>query len=86
MREAYTCGLMGHFRVKKTLETLHEHFYWPKMKKDVVHICNRCIACIKTTSKVLPYGLYTPLLVLSEPLVYLTWGCLRLKREEIPFL
>jgi len=26
---------MGHFGIVKTLDVLHEHFYWPKMKKDV---------------------------------------------------
>jgi len=27
VRKAYEEGLMGHFEVQKTLETLHEHFY-----------------------------------------------------------
>ncbi|KAH9780563.1 hypothetical protein KPL71_008129 [Citrus sinensis] len=51
VREAHSGGLMGHFRVKKTLETLHEHFYWPNMKKDVIRTCNSCIACRKAKSK-----------------------------------
>uniref|UniRef100_A0A2N9J2M7 Reverse transcriptase RNase H-like domain-containing protein n=1 Tax=Fagus sylvatica TaxID=28930 RepID=A0A2N9J2M7_FAGSY len=33
VREAHGGGLMGHFGVKKTLDILHEHFFWPKMKK-----------------------------------------------------
>ena len=33
VREAHEGGLMGHFGVVKTLDVLHEHFYWPKMKK-----------------------------------------------------
>ena len=28
VREAHESGLMGHFRSTKTLETLHEHFFW----------------------------------------------------------
>ena len=28
VREAYAGGLMGHFGVAKTLDVLHEHFYW----------------------------------------------------------
>lgn len=28
-------GLMGHFGVAKTYDILCEHFYWPKMKRDV---------------------------------------------------
>ncbi|RDX96115.1 hypothetical protein CR513_21273, partial [Mucuna pruriens] len=46
---------MGHFRVKKTLEILSEHFYWPNMKHD------------QAKSKVMPHGFYTPLLVPSQP-------------------
>ncbi|XP_042992210.1 uncharacterized protein LOC122318677, partial [Carya illinoinensis] len=69
VREAHGGGLMGHFGVKKTLDILHEHFFWPKMKRDVTHICGRCITCRKAKSKVLPHGLYTPLPVPSEPWV-----------------
>jgi len=41
MRELLVCEahggrLMGHFGVVKTLDVLHEHFYWPKLKK----MCN----------------------------------------------
>ena len=32
VREAHGGGLTGHFGVAKTLDVLHEHFYWPKMK------------------------------------------------------
>uniref|UniRef100_A0A2N9FMT4 Integrase catalytic domain-containing protein n=1 Tax=Fagus sylvatica TaxID=28930 RepID=A0A2N9FMT4_FAGSY len=69
VREAHGGGLMRHFGVKKTLDILHEHFFWPKMKKDVNRICGRCITCRKVKSKVLPHGLYTPLPVPSEPWV-----------------
>jgi translation initiation factor IF-1 len=69
VREALGGGLMGHFGVKKTLDILHEHFFWPKMKKDVNRICGRCITCRKAKSKVLPHRLYTPLPVPSEPWV-----------------
>ena len=60
---------MGHFGVRKTLEILHEHLFWPKMKKDVIRIYGRCITFRKAKSKVMPHGLYTPLPVPSEPWV-----------------
>ncbi|KAG8485860.1 hypothetical protein CXB51_019211 [Gossypium anomalum] len=47
VHEAHSGGLMGHFGVNKTLATLHEHFYWPRMGKDVERVCERCIACKK---------------------------------------
>jgi hypothetical protein len=40
---------MGHFGVAKTLDVLHEHLYWPKMKRDVQLICGQCIACSRST-------------------------------------
>jgi hypothetical protein len=61
VREAHGGGLMGHFRVAKTLDVLHEHFFWLKMKRDVQRICEQCIACRKAKSRVQPNGLYTPL-------------------------
>ena len=33
VHEAHGGGLIGHFGVRKTLEILHEHLFWPKMKK-----------------------------------------------------
>jgi hypothetical protein len=69
VHEAHGGGLMGHFGVRKTLEILHEHFFWPRMRRDVTRICGRCITCRKAKSKVLPHGLYTPLPDPSEPWV-----------------
>ncbi|XP_073121517.1 uncharacterized protein [Henckelia pumila] len=42
VRESHGGGLMRHFGVAKTYDTLHEHFYWPHMKHDVENICERC--------------------------------------------
>ncbi|RVW80731.1 Transposon Ty3-I Gag-Pol polyprotein [Vitis vinifera] len=66
---AHGGGLMGHFGVRKTLDVLHEHFFWPKMKRDVERACARCITCRQAKSRVLPHGLYTPLPVPSAPWV-----------------
>ncbi|KAF7831873.1 Transposon Ty3-G Gag-Pol polyprotein [Senna tora] len=35
VRESHSGGLMGHFGVHKTLDTLSEHFFLPHMRKDV---------------------------------------------------
>ena len=63
---------MGHFGVKKTLYTLNEHFFWPKMRRDVERICSRCITCRKAKSRVMPHDLYTPLPVPLAPWVDLS--------------
>jgi len=59
VREAHEGGLMGHFGVAKTLDTLHEHLFWPHMRKYVHSFYEKCIACRKAKSKVQPHGLYT---------------------------
>ena len=69
VRETHEGGLMGHFGVFKTLDVLHEHFYWLKMKKDVQRICEKCITCRKAKSRTQPHGLYIPLHVPKEPWV-----------------
>ncbi|KAK1698657.1 hypothetical protein QYE76_015354 [Lolium multiflorum] len=35
MTESHAGGLMGHFGREKTLLMLADHFYWPKMRRDV---------------------------------------------------
>ena len=67
--EAHGGGFMGYFGVRKTLDVLHEQFFWPKMKRDVERACARCNTCRQVKSRVLLHGLYTPLLVPSAPWV-----------------
>ncbi|XP_073024279.1 uncharacterized protein [Primulina eburnea] len=67
VREAHGGGLMGHFGVAKTLNALHEHFYWPHTKCDVERVCDKCITCKQAKSRTQPHGLYRPLPVPSEP-------------------
>ncbi|RDX63883.1 Tf2-6, partial [Mucuna pruriens] len=43
VKEAHKGGLMGHFGVRKTYKALYEHFYWPRMKRDIHHVCERCL-------------------------------------------
>ncbi|KAI9154535.1 hypothetical protein LWI28_027647 [Acer negundo] len=67
VREAHGGGLMGHFGIAKTLDVLHEHFFWPHMKRDVERVCDKCITCRQAKSRVKPHGLYTPLPIPSGP-------------------
>src|SRR3954471_11452537 len=36
LQEAHGGGLLGHFGVKKTEDVLATHFFWPKMRRDVI--------------------------------------------------
>ena len=44
---------------------LHEHCFWPKMKRDVERVCARRVTCRQAKSRVLSHGLYTSLPVPS---------------------
>ena len=48
---------------------LHEHCFWPKMKRDVERVCARRVTYRQAKSRVLSHGLYTPLPVPSAPWV-----------------
>ncbi|KAK1677237.1 hypothetical protein QYE76_038085, partial [Lolium multiflorum] len=67
MTESHAGGLMGHFGREKTLLMLADHFYWPKMRRDVDRYVRRCITCNKSKSKLKPHGLYTPLPAPTTP-------------------
>ncbi|KAK1627771.1 hypothetical protein QYE76_002086 [Lolium multiflorum] len=59
-QESHDGGLMGHFGREKTLLMLADHFYWPKMRRDVDRYVKRCITCnkSKSKSKLKPHGRY----------------------------
>ncbi|KAK1678037.1 hypothetical protein QYE76_038885 [Lolium multiflorum] len=41
MTESHARGLMGHFGRAKTLLMLADHFYWPKMRRDMDRFCEK---------------------------------------------
>lgn len=63
VREARKEGLMGKFRSSKTLDILHEYFYWPHMKEmckkymiDPLHVSNLSLdLCLKVYTQVYMY-------------------------------
>jgi hypothetical protein len=67
LQEAHGGGLMGHFGIKMTEDILAAHFFWPKMRRDVVRFVVRCTTCQKTKSRLNSHGLYMPLPAPSVP-------------------
>jgi hypothetical protein len=67
LQEAHGGGLMGHFGVFKTHELLTDHFFWPRMRRDVERLVARCTTCQKAKSRLGNHGLYMPLPVPSSP-------------------
>lgn len=69
LQESHMEGLMGHFGREKKDLLLSDHFYWPKMRRDVERLVQRCntYRCQKAKSKLNPHGLYTPLPIPNAP-------------------
>ena len=67
VRESHGGKMMEHFGVKKTLEIMHEQFYFPSMKHDVQFVYDKCISCKQAKSKVMTHGFYTPFPVPNHP-------------------
>jgi hypothetical protein len=67
LQEAHGGGLMGHFGVKRTEDILVAHFFWPKMRRDVVWFVAHYTTCQKAKSRLNPHGLYMPLPIPNAP-------------------
>jgi len=61
IHEVHGGALAGHFGIEKTCVMLKEHYFWPKMARDVEHLIRRCSTCQLAKSHTLPQGLYSPL-------------------------
>ena len=72
LKESHYGGLMGYLGISKIYTILHEHSYWPRMKRDVERFLDKCITCRQTKSKVRPHDLYTPLSIPKESWVDLS--------------
>jgi hypothetical protein len=81
---------MGHFGVKKTEDILAAHFFWPKMRRDVVRFIACCTTCQKAKSQLNAHGLYMPLPAPSVPWEDISmdfcWIYQGLKEDVIAFL
>jgi len=54
IQELHGGALSSHFGVEKTCSMLKDHYYRPKMAKDVEHFVQRCSICHMAKSHVLP--------------------------------
>ena len=45
LRVAHDIPLAGHLGIRKTQSRIMQHFYWPKLHKDVVNYCKTCHTC-----------------------------------------
>lgn len=70
----------GHLGVRKTYNRVLQHFYWPKLKKDIAHYVKTCHTCQMTgkPNQILkPAPLY-PIPVAAQPFQHLIIDCVGL--------
>ena len=88
IQELYSGALAGHFGVEKTISMLKEHYYWPKMSRDVEHVVSRCKVCqlAKSQSYLTAFTLLCPSLWPLGRMCHLIslWGCLGHKDTRMP--
>jgi hypothetical protein len=67
IKEAHTSLICGHFKVGKTIVQLQIYYYWPRMNEIVSKYVKECVLCATSKPSKRKLGLYTPLLVPSQP-------------------
>lgn len=61
LQELHCNGLSAHAGRDRTLALLQACFFWPKLRRDVVHFVERCPTCQIYKGSTQNTGLYTPL-------------------------
>ncbi|KAF7647793.1 hypothetical protein LDENG_00166360, partial [Lucifuga dentata] len=74
---AHELTLGGHIGVKKTLDKISRHFYWPNIRKDVKEFCHRCHArqVVGRQGRTPPVAPLQPLPVEQEPFAHIMIKC-----------
>jgi hypothetical protein len=67
----------GHLGVKKTLDRVQRHYYWPKLKQDVVRFCKTCHTCQKVgkPNQGIPRAPLHPIPAFGEPFSRILIDC-----------
>ena len=66
---AHDSPMGGHLGVNKTYHKILNHFYWPRMRRDVADFCRSCHACqiVGKPTTVIPPAPHKPIPAFDEP-------------------
>ncbi|XP_059810752.1 uncharacterized protein LOC132383599 isoform X1 [Hypanus sabinus] len=66
---AHSVPLGGHQGVRKTVDKILKHFYWPGLRKDVAMFCKTCHTCqiVGKPNQVTPIAPFQPIPAFGEP-------------------
>lgn len=74
---AHESSLSGHLGVRKSVNEILSHFYWPNVRKDVVQFCKTCPTCqiVGKPNQVINPAPLQPIPVVSEPFSRIVIDC-----------
>uniref|UniRef100_A0A3B3H3T2 Gypsy retrotransposon integrase-like protein 1 n=1 Tax=Oryzias latipes TaxID=8090 RepID=A0A3B3H3T2_ORYLA len=77
LRLAHDHGLAGHMGVRKTLDRVTRHFYWPGVKSDVTGYCKTCHVCqvVGKPNQTIPRAPLHPIPAIGEPFEHVLVDC-----------
>ena len=66
---AHEAPLAGHLGVNKTYQRVLIHYYWPKLRRDVVKFCRLCHVCqvVGKPNQMIPRAPLIPIPAFEEP-------------------
>ena len=69
LKVAHETAMAGHMGVNKTYKRILNHFYWPKLRRDVVEVCRSCHACqlVGKPNQKIPKAPLIPIPAFEEP-------------------
>ena len=77
LRLAHDHPLSGHLGVNKTYCRVSQHYFWPKLKKDVQQYCRSCETCqvVGKPNQVIPKAHLQPIPACEEPFKRIMIAC-----------
>ena len=77
LRMAHESAMAGHLGVNKTYQRILTHFYWPKLRQDVVKFCRSCHVCqlVGKPNQKIPSAPLIPIPAFEEPFSWVIIDC-----------
>ena len=74
---AHASPMAGHMGINKTYQRILNHFYWPRLKKDVTQFCKSCRVCqmIGKPNQPIPAAPLQPIPICGEPFSHVLIDC-----------